>query len=172
MPNQNLNQIVEKIERGTVFYSVSSPHQIIYSKGRKVLRKPHYVLGDGEKLIAKGCRHCPTHWEWVLLLQHYKKQPWVKRFREECSGEIARTCIDSKRYIVHPVVDIVLERDDWILKGGNSRQIAVYLQSTESRFQWTPSAYQLIKQIQLAFDLYGWAGASGLKAEIFDRVGI
>lgn len=129
-----------------------------------------YALATDEKLIAMGYRHCPTHWEWVLLLRHHKHEKWVGKVAKSFTGTSQKINIDKSEYISPPVANIVREPNDWVAKGGMPEQVSVYLESQTQRFQWEPSPAQLIKQLQLAFDLYGWDGATGLKAEIFDRI--
>lgn len=171
MPNQKLNKIVEKVERGSIFYKLHSPPQKIIDNGsRWELCPPSHVIETGEKLVAMGYRHCPSHWEWVLLLTHHKGNPWVDKVIENFSsgGEVNQ--INPLQYIIPPVANIVREPNEWTNKGGVPEQISIYLESQVSRFQWTPSPAQLTKQLQLAFGLYGWLGADGLKAEIFGRI--
>ena len=171
MPNKNLNKIVEKIEHGEIFYQANPhPHKIIDTGSRWVLRGPSHVLDAGEKLVATGYRHCPSHWEWVLLLQHHKDAPWVDKVVASFSGQGKPYQINTVAYIIPPVVNIVREPNDLVERGGGDEQISVYLKAEVRRFRWKPSPAQLAKQLQLTCGLYGWGGATGLKAEIFDRI--
>ena len=169
MPNRNLNKIVCKIDGGTIFYKLYSPPQkIVDDGGRWRLKPPQYELKKNETLIAMGYRHCPSYWEWVLLLKNYKGEPWLIAVERQFAE--GKRVTELSLITQSPVITIVREPNDWTNKGGVPEQISVYLASDIWEFQWTPSVAQLTVQLCLAFGLYGWGGPEGLKSEIFDRI--
>ena len=171
MPNKKLNKIVEKIERGTIFYRLFSPPQQIIDVGSMWrLEVPSYILGEGESLVAKGYRHCPSHWEWVLILRYYKGQPWLSAIQKEFSEGLGGIREVAPIDMHPPAISIVREPNQWLSKGGVPEQISVYFAIDNRKFHWKPSVGEITAQLRLAFNLYGWDGPEGLKSEIFVRI--
>lgn len=170
-PNKKLNKVVEKINQGTVFYKfLSGPGQIVDIGSRWSLKKSSYSLNEGEKLVTMGYRHCPSHWEWVLILRHYQGEPWLDSIQQEFADGFGGITEIQSLDMPGPAVSIVREPNDWPSKGGMSEQISVYLKSDERTFQWTPTVDEIVAQLRLLFGLYEWDGPTGLKSEIFDRI--
>ncbi len=175
MPNERLNSIVAGIDgKGVVHYSFRVPPQLIVRTPERLrLERPSYILGAREKIASRGYRHCPTHWEWVLMLRPHKGAQFV--VDAISAFQDGRSCVadGDATYISPPAFDIVVEQNQWTNKGGSPEQVSVYLEAptvNPQRFSWLPTPIQLSQQLRLAFDLYGWGGKDGLEREIFSRI--
>ena len=123
MPNERLNKIVTAIDKdGQISYRFWSPPQlIIQSPTRLCLKPPMTSLAVGETLLTKGYRHCPTHWEWVLLLR--ANLDIARDLAPSMRSGASIISENSVEYTTAPVFRILTEENEWKNKGGSPHQV-------------------------------------------------
>lgn len=189
MPKEEFSKPIEKIIEGEIFLKFYSPCQkivkscikqnngIFYHQLR--LKKPDYIVRKNEINCGYGYRYTPSHYEWQNVLKIYKNSDYIDKLIEILSAEKWELEESIEIRFSRIVYDIVLEEDQWPNKGGVPNQVAVYLMPGERlriskynmhTFTYSPTKFEIYKQLKFAYLLYGWDGDKGLKKEIFDRI--
>lgn len=165
-----LQRIVLEVAGGEVFFYVpDDPHDIVTNGSEFNLVRKGSSISIGFTPLCEGYRYTPTHGEWALLLREYRETDWYQDLllgfsRHENLGRPDLVFPNGRTQA------ILTEPNRMRWKGGSKLQVSAYLSSDSRTFSWKPTQPELELMLNLAFDLYGWDGDTGLEREIFSKV--